>query len=256
MLEISCLTNFIFIIMSKGPITARIDQVVKGNGCLTLCVTSITNERESRIKLPALADISAFEPDKIITFYLAEEVSNGETFTVHRREDGQPVLIFLSDDQGQPLKNGLLWLEKGSETLKLQKLPRVVEILLELSSYYGKRRALVEKALEVLKLTQDAETIDALFSMKAENLYALLGDMFEPLPQATAISLSRSFRLAVVEDCLIPVQIADCLLSMSASGVDLENPRKRDLRHILYLALMHGESKETVNDFIDRYERQ
>ncbi|MBO5039057.1 MAG: hypothetical protein J6C85_06370 [Alphaproteobacteria bacterium] len=242
--------------MSKGPITARIDKVVKGKDCFSVCVTVLADERKSEIKIPDTADVSAFAEDKIITFHLAEDVSNNENFTVHKREDGQPVLIFLSDEQGFPFKNGLLWLEKGKETLTLEKLPQIAELLLEVSPYYSKRRVLVEKALEVLKLAQDPETIDALFSMKAENLYALLGDTLEPLPQTTAFPLTRSLRLAVIEDFFIPVQIADCLLSLATSGVDLENPRRRDLWHILFLALMHGESKETVNDFIARYERQ
>lgn len=256
MLEILRLINFISIIMSKGPIIARINLIVRGKNYFAIYVTSLANGCESEIKLPDTADISAFEPEKIITYYLSEEVSTNENFMSSTHNIGCPVIIFSSDCLGKPLKSSILWLKKGKKMLNLQKLPRLVEILLGLSPYYGKRRDLAEKALEVLNLTQDPETIDALFSMKAENLYALLGDMFEPLPQATAVSLSRSFRLAVIEDCFIPVEIADCLLTMATSGVDLENPYRRDLRHILFLALMHGESKETINDFIANYERQ
>lgn len=250
------LINFIFIIMSKGPITARIDQVENGKDCFIVSVTSVSHARKSKIKIPNSADISAFEPDKFITFCLAEDVSTDETFMHHGRDDERAVVVFLSNDYGKPYKNNHLWLEKGKTMLNLQKLPHIVETLFEVSSYYRERRILVEKALDVLNLTQDLETVDALFSMKAKNLYLLLGNKLEPLPQATACQLGSGLRLTVIEDFFIPVQIADCLLAMAENNIDLENPCRRDLRHLLFLAQMHGESKEKIDAFIANYKQQ
>lgn len=239
--------------MSKGPFIARIDKVVKGKNCVTACVTSLANGRQSEIKLPDTVDLSQLVPDVIIGYYLEENVSSSENFSPKQREETLPVLVFLSDDEGMPLEKGLILLKEGNRVLTLQKLPHIVDALLDVSPYYRTREVLVAKALNVLDITQDADTLDALFSMKVENLYALLGNILAPLPQTKAAPPSLELQSFVVKNIFIPVQIADCLLSMASNGANLENPSECDLRDILRLASVHGENQETIDNFIARY---
>lgn len=89
-------------------------------------------------------------------------------------------------------------------------------------------------ALDILALSQDAEAIDALFSIRPDLLDKLLG----------------------MEYAVVSVQVADSLIALALAGADLEHPRRRDLRQILSLALLHGEAQAKIYDFIASYERE
>ena len=45
-------------------------------------------------------------------------------------------------------------------------------------------------------------------------------------------------------------------IALALAGADLEHPRRRDLRQILSLALLHGETQAKIYDFIASYERE
>ena len=83
-------------------------------------------------------------------------------------------------------------------------------------------------------MSQDPEAIDALFSVSSETLSDLLGENFST----------------------VSVQIADSLINLALADGDLEHPRKRELRQILMLATLHGETRKKIYDFISEYERE
>lgn len=254
MLKTYRLIKFMFI-MSKGPFVARINRVDRENECNVLKLVRLRDERKSEVKMPADVDISALKSGMVITYYLAEDDWADVNFQQIKHED-RPVVIFESCEHGEPVKEFFLWLEKGECVLKLEKLPKIAEILLNQSYFYSARRILVEKSLDILKLTQDPETIDALFSMPPLTLYKLLGETVHTLSQKEAAKMCPEVRWVYVRDAFVCIQIADSLLAMAHSGVDLESPRRRDLRRILGLALLHGENEEKINDFIASYKRE
>ncbi len=223
-------------IMSKGPITARINKISAAENFHILDVEQLCNEKRETVKLPQTADISRLCPGSVITYYRAEDGIIPEN--IHDMpEEERVVLVFSRNGDGigiPPQEERMMWMDKGDRLVTLEKLPRIVEILLGLSSYYGKRRDIVEKSLEILEMSQDPETIDALFSVRPNVLDELFGEKFT----------------------VISVQIADSLLALAMAGADLEHPRRRDLRPILALAALHGETQSKIYDFMTAYERE
>lgn len=238
-------------IMSKGPFTVRINKVVKTELFNVLDMTHVCNERKDELKMPLTVNISELPPKSIITYYLADDDLADEQMNRIERDE-RPVVMFSSDENGNPAKTGnFLWLAQGNLELQLKKLPRIVEILLGISAYYGKRRDIVEKSLEILKLTQEPETIDALFSMSAPRLCALFGEKIHPSAKPEVLPSMKEEMLC---EAIIPLQIADALVSLYSMGADLEHPHRRSLRHMLVLALLHGESRKLIEEFIESYE--
>ena len=120
------------------------------------------------------------------------------------------------------------------KVLEQNELPRIITILLSLSAYYGLREDYVKEALNILRMSQDPEAIDALFSVSEKTLTDLLGEKFST----------------------VSVQVADSLIGLALADGDLEHPRKRELRQILMLATLHGEPHQKIYDFISNYERE
>lgn len=237
--------------------TARINKIDTADCFHVLCVADLRTEQKDEVKIPVSVDISPLSPGCVIVYYRAEEEyskAEGET-----PSSGRIVLLFTISRAGYGKASNqdrFLWLEKGETLFNLERLPRIAEILLGISDYYGKRRDVVEKSLEILKLTQDPETLDALFSLRPEVLHILLADKACPVTKEQLASLSLKDRNGLISDAVISVQIADILVALSQSGADFEHPRRRDVRQILSLALIHGASYRTVNDFIVGYERE
>ncbi len=230
--------------MSKGPLTARINKIGAAENFRVFDVELLNDHCYGRVevfKLPQTEMTSRLQKGDTVTYYYAEDIVGGKVsdeikiFGQHKsRDEERVVLLFkcMADGEKLPLpEERVLWLDKGEKLLILDHLPRLVEILLEVSPYYGRRRLSVEKSLDVLKMSQDPETIDALFSIRPEKLDALLG----------------------CKDMLFAVQIADALLYLASSGADLEHPRHRELRQILSLAMLHGLPEKTVREYIDSY---
>ena len=233
--------------MSKGPIIARINQIDTADGFRTIQAEQLFEQffhgRKETLQLPENDELKRLAVGDAITFYRAEDnVETGEAMEnlrdFDRRDQKERIVLLFKcqpNGQGFPSKEErVFWLDKGEKLLELEKLPRIIEILLGLSMYYGKRREAVEKSLDILRLSQDPEAIDALFSVRPEKLDELLGG----------------------EDMLFAVQIADAMLALKLAGADLEHPRRRDLRQILSLAVLHGTAERTVKDFIDAYQRE
>ena len=203
--------------MSKGPFTARINQIDTAENFHILQVEQLTEQffhgQKETLKVPVDERLSSLRSGDVITYYRAEE-EYVITETPHSEE--RVVLLFKrsSDGLGLPEKR-CLWIAPGKPLMQLPDLPRIVQILLGLSSYYGKREDLVRAALDILALSQDAEAIDALFSIRPDLLDKLLG----------------------MEYAVVSVQVADSLIALALAGADLEHPRRRDLRQILSLAL-------------------
>ena len=222
--------------MSKGPFTARINQIDTAENFHILQVEQLTEQffhgQKETLKVPVDERLSSLRSGDVITYYRAEE-EYVITETPHSEE--RVVLLFKrsSDGLGLPEKR-CLWIAPGKPLMQLPDLPRIVQILLGLSSYYGKREDLVRAALDILALSQDAEAIDALFSIRPDLLDKLLG----------------------MEYAVVSVQVADSLIALALAGTDLEHPRRRDLRQILSLALLHGEAQAKIYDFIASYERE
>ena len=161
---------------------------------------------------------------------------------MEQTDEERVVLVFSQKMEDDKSKNGskVFWISKGEKLPALEKvlvqdkLPRVITILLGLSAYYGLREDFAKEALNILRMSQDPEAIDALFSVSANTLRDLLGEKF------SAVS----------------VQIADSLIGLALADGDLEHPRKRELRQILMLATLHGEPHQKIYDFISSYERE
>lgn len=237
--------------------TARINQIDTVDSFHVLKVTELAHEKEDVVKIPIDVDISPLSKGSVITYYRAEEDLSVDEVKIPA--PGHIVLIFKRQNQEEKLPDKdkrFLWLEKGTELLSVERLPRIVEILLGVSDYYGKRRDLVEKSLEILKLTQDPETLDALFSMPIIRLYDLLGDKVYPSVVQKNLPLCYAGNALQVSDAFISVQIADQLVALALAGADVEHPRRRDVRQILSLAVLHGLPHQTAHDFIVSYERE
>ena len=152
--------------MSKGPFTARINQIDTAENFHILQVEQLTEQffhgQKETLKVPVDERLSSLRSGDVITYYRAEE-EYVITETPHSEE--RIVLLFKrsSDGLGLPEKR-CLWIAPGKPLMQLPDLPRIVQILLGLSSYYGKREDLVRAALDILALSQDAEAIDALCS--------------------------------------------------------------------------------------------
>lgn len=222
--------------MSKGPFTARINQIDTAENFHILQVEQLTEQffhgQKETLKVPVDERLSSLRSGDVITYYRAEE-EYVITETPHSEE--RVVLLFKRSSDGLRLpEKRCLWIAPGKPLMQLPDLPRIVQILLGLSSYYGKREDLVRGALDILALSQDAEAIDALFSIRPDLLDKLLG----------------------MEYAVVSVQVADSLIALALAGADLEHPRRRDLRQILSLALLHGETQAKIYDFIASYERE
>lgn len=234
--------------MSKGPFVARIDKVDRAKD-VNLQVTRLCDERKSELNMPPLADTSSLKTKDIIVYYLADDGHTAEKGKKTARKE-RPVLVYLGDIHGCPLKDkSLIWLEKGKDGIKQQKLPKIVEYLLEVSEFYASRRELVEKSLNILRLTQDEETLDALFSMPPLLLYQLLGNKVHWFSSKYQMCAKEELK-QIVSDAFIPVQIADAVVALALTGVDLENPCKHDIWRLMALARLHGESQEKIDNFV------
>lgn len=181
--------------MSKGPFTARINQIDTAENFHILQVEQLTEQffhgQKETLKVPVDERLSSLRSGDVITYYRAEE-EYVITETPHSEE--RVVLLFKrsSDGLGLPEKR-CLWIAPGKPLMQLPDLPRIVQILLGLSSYYGKREDLVRAALDILALSQDAEAIDALFSIRPDLLDKLLG----------------------MEYAVVSVQVADSLIALA-----------------------------------------
>lgn len=231
--------------MSKGPFNARIKEISVSESRVLIKVEPLelwdmflgveepsSNELET-IALPNNTAICWLNPGDIITYYRAEK----EVSSDGKAQHGAVVLAFKRSHKGTMLpkeSEQFFWLSKGKPLAEIKALPRVVEILCELSDYYGKRRYVLEMTTEILNCTQDPEAIDALFSIRKEVLTQLLGN----------------------EESFIAVQVADSLMTLLLSGADLDHPNRHDLRQFLSLAVMHGTPQADVDAFIASYKSE
>lgn len=109
------------------------------------------------MKVPADERLSSLRSGDVVTYYRAEE-EYVITETPHSEE--RVVLLFKRSPDGLGLpEKSCLWIAPGKPLMQLPDLPRIVQILLGLSSYYGKREDLVRAALDILALSQDAEAM-------------------------------------------------------------------------------------------------
>lgn len=225
--------------MSKGPITACVTRIDIAGGFQSIKVKSYILQKEDLVVLPISADISKLKCGDYITYYRADEQ---EITSMEQTDEERVVLVFSQKIEDDKSKNGskVFWISKGEKLPALEKvleqneLPRIITILLSLSAYYGLREDYVKEALNILRMSQDPEAIDALFSVSAKTLTDLLGEKFST----------------------VSVQVADSLIGLALADGDLEHPRKRELRQILMLATLHGEPHQKIYDFISNYERE
>lgn len=224
--------------MSKGPISARVLNIDTAGGFHSIKVQNVISGKEDLVILPSSADIQKLTKDDIITYYRADEQ---EITSMEQTDEERVVLLFSRQGEGNASQTSkVFWIAKGEKLPALEKvleqneLPRVIVILLSLSAYYGKREDFAKEALNILRMSQDPEAIDALFSVSSETLSDLLGENFST----------------------VSVQIADSLINLALADGDLEHPRKRELRQILMLATLHGETRKKIYDFISEYERE
>lgn len=221
--------------MSKGPITARVMNIDTAGSFRLIRVEEYISRKEDLVILPLSADISELRCGDVISYYRADEQ---EISSMKQTDEERIVLLFTRKEEATTSK--VFWISKGEKLPAIEKvleqneLPRIITILLSLSAYYGKREDFAKEALTILRMSQDPEAIDALFSVSSETLHDLLGE------KISAVS----------------VQIADSLVNLALADGDLEHPRKRELRQILMLATMHGESHQKIYDFISAYERE
>lgn len=224
--------------MSKGPITACVINIDTAGGFHSIKVKDVISGKEDLVILPSSADIQTLKKDDIVTYYRADEQ---EITSMEQTDEERVVLLFSRKGEGNaPQSSKVFWIAKGEKLPALEKvleqneLPRIIVILLSLSAYYGKREDFAKEALNILRMSQDPEAIDALFSVSSETLSDLLGENFST----------------------VSVQIADSLINLALADGDLEHPRKRELRQILMLATLHGETRKKIYDFISEYERE
>ncbi len=221
--------------MSKGPITARVINIDTAGSFHSIKVNNTITGKDDLVILPSSADIGKLKINDLITYYRADEQ---EICSMKQTDEERIVLLFVRKEDVATSK--VFWISKGEKLPAIEKvleqdeLPRVITILLSLSAYYGKREDFAQEALNILRMSQDPEAIDALFSVSTATLVDLLGEKFSP----------------------VSVQIADSLINLALADGDLEHPRKRELRQILMLATMHGESHQKIYDFISAYERE
>ena len=213
-----------YIIMSKGPVTASVINIDTAGGFHSIKVKDVISGKEDLVILPSSADIQTLKKDDM-----------------EQTDEERVVLLFSRKGEGNASQSSkVFWIAKGEKLPALEKvleqneLPRVIVILLSLSAYYGKREDFAKEALNILRMSQDPEAIDALFSVSSETLSDLLGENFST----------------------VSVQIADSLINLALADGDLEHPRKRELRQILMLATLHGETRKKIYDFISEYERE
>lgn len=224
--------------MSKGPITACVVNIDTAGSFHSIKVKNIISGKEDLVVLPISADIQKLKKADVITYYRADEQ---EICSMEQTDEERVVLLFSrKSEEGASQSPKVFWIAKGEKLPALEKvleqneLPRIIIILLSLSAYYGKREDFAKEALNILRMSQDPEAIDALFSVSSETLRDLLGE------KISAVS----------------VQIADSLVNLALADGDLEHPRKRELRQILMLATLHGETRKKIYDFISEYERE
>lgn len=227
-----------YIIMSKGPVTASVINIDTAGGFHSIKVKNVISGKEDLVILPSSADIQTLKKDDIVTYYRADEQ---EIISMEQTDEERVVLLFSRKREGDASQTSkVFWIAKGEKLPALEKvleqneLPRIIVILLSLSAYYGKREDFAKEALNILRMSQDPEAIDALFSVSSETLSDLLGENFST----------------------VSVQIADSLINLALADGDLEHPRKRELRQILMLATLHGETRKKIYDFISEYERE
>ena len=126
--------------------------------------------------------------------------------------------------------------------------------MFEISDYYRKHKNIAQKTLEILDITQDAEALDALFSMPPFMIYELFGDKVCLESYETVCSVSDNLRLETISNAFIPVQLADILVTMKTLGQNIDNPQNtEDLTNISFLAILHGEDPKSIQNFINSY---
>ena len=247
--------------MSKGPYCAYVKQILTDDISHKISTELKANCQNILLELPKEVDIRKLNIDDHISFYLSSPQSEDGDI---KAKEQKVVLIFKhSKDEmrlfrnvhGSSIENDWFYIYKGEKLLELDKLPKCINLLMGISPFYGKRFDLVKKALEILDLTQDPDTLDALFSMKPQVIYELLQDKVCLCSNDELSKLPSYVRDTLIEETYIPVQIADLLVSMKLNGADLENPYKRDLPLIFALATIHGTPSNIINEFMSGYVR-
>lgn len=242
--------------MSRGPFRANVINITHVDGYHELTVKLESTGADEVILVSDEADIEAISNiGDCVVYYLAEP----DNIDNDKKSNNIAVVIYkefysVSSVESLPILKSWYWIRKGNKILNIDKLPKVIDILLGLSCFYGKRKELVEKALTVLELTQDEHTLDALFSMPPLTLYELLNDNVCLDNYETICSIDEEIRCSIIIDTIIPLQIADLLVNLKLSGADFEKPTKHDLAQTLALAVIHGENPYKIQNFICSYD--
>ena len=242
--------------MSNGPFYAFIEKISDLDDRYEILVLLKYRCQRSTIFLPKSVDITHLQVEDNICYYLSSCEKESERRVVLLFKHNKDYLSPFRHTFETPILKDWFYIYKGDKVLELNELPQAMNLLLTLSTFYSKRHELVKKSLEILEITQDQCALDAIFSMKPEKIYELLGDKVCLCSNEELSSLNPYIRNSIIEDAFIPVQIADLLVSLKLNGADLDNPYRRDLPQILALAVIHGTPYEVINEFISDYKRR
>jgi hypothetical protein len=242
--------------MSNGPYYAFIEKISPLDDRFEISVLQKDRCQNNTIFLPIDVEISHLKIGDNICYYLC---------SCDNEIEKRVVLLFKHDKDSlnpfrysfrTPILKDWFYVYKGDKILELKELPQVINLLLTLSTFYSKRYELVKKSLDILDITQDPCALDAIFSMRPEKIYELLGDNVCLCSNDLLMQLEPYSRNSIIEDSFIPVQIADLLVNLKLSGVDIYKPFRRDLPQVLTLAVIHGTPYEVIKDFFYSYKRE
>ncbi|MBR5598688.1 MAG: hypothetical protein IKW39_01470 [Alphaproteobacteria bacterium] len=247
--------------MSRGPYYAYVEQIESTDKGHKITVLLKSTYKRSSLEFSGEIDFSSLKIGDNICYYQSlpdsqnnnsEEKKNKVVLMFkHQKEASNPFRYTFTT----PIVKDWIYIYKGKKILELEKIPRIIGMLVNLSDFYRDRHELVEKALGILEITQDIDTLDALFSMKPDVIHELLGDKVCLYSDDELKKLQPYTRKGIIEDAFIPVQIADLLVSLKLANVDLHNPHRRDLPMVMALAVIHGTSYDLIRSFIQNYKR-
>ena len=239
--------------MSKGPFYARVVKITEHDNLHKIVVQAPENLFTEVIRVFDCENFCLKEGDNIA--YYLDEATSQDVFS-----NECDVVVLFKHNIGAKCKDDIpilkdwYYARKGERILELKKLPKIIDILFEISDYYRKHKNIAQKTLEILDITQDAEALDALFSMPPFMIYELFGDKVCLESYETVCSVSDNLRLETISNAFIPVQLADILVTMKTLGQNIDNPQNtEDLTNISFLAILHGEDPKSIQNFINSY---
>lgn len=150
---------------------------------------------------------------------------DGDTAIYYLDNNGTPVFVFVPETL-------FAFAESGEQLIDTEKMPRIVNILLEM--YPELAGAGAEKTMDVLKVTQRPEVLLAIIKEnRKECRFSLFG-----------------------HDQAVPLYIAEGLLLDFYAGMSLDEPGKEDLpfSRTLRVAEVFSMKKEKILEFCKNYE--